>query len=132
MKLELESAAFFLVHILQSSRHLLYKSELKKFYHSFKNIMQKKIRNLWFPENPLKGSNFRCIRINDKIDPVIEESCKASCIPTSLFRMVFPLGLILWINPKEVSYRIGENGKICVIYKENEWVPFIKNSSLYF
>merc|ERR1712079_836599 len=35
----------------------------------------------------------------------------------------FPSELTMWIDPLEVSYRIGENGSICVLYEYKENGP---------
>lgn len=41
--------------------------------------------------------------------------------------------LTMWIDPREVSYRIGENGSICVLYEYKEnvtepWKPAFQNN----
>lgn len=77
----------------------------------------------WFPEKPFKGSGYRCIRINHKMDPII---CKAaSQIGLSLPQLyqLLPSELTLWVDPYEVSYRIGEDGSICVLYEATATKP---------
>jgi hypothetical protein len=39
-----------------------------------------------------------------------------------MIHSAFPSELTMWIDPKEVSYRIGENGSICVLYEYKEGV----------
>lgn len=67
----------------------------------------------WYPEKPLKGSAFRCLRINQNgSDSLIEKTakmCNAEWVVNSL-----PREFTIWIDPTEVSYRIGEEGSICV------------------
>lgn len=71
----------------------------------------------WFPERPTRGSGYRCLRINHKMDPLIARAARGVGIDDSLLlRSMFPHELTLWIDPREVSYRIGENGSICVLY----------------
>ena len=43
-------------------------------------------------------------------------------MPTNTIHQTFPSELTMWIDPLEVSYRIGENGSICILYeyKENQ------------
>lgn len=43
-------------------------------------------------------------------------------IDESSLKSLLPNELTLWIDPKEVSYRIGENGSICVLYDADNHV----------
>nr|XP_020633560.1 protein BTG1 [Pogona vitticeps] len=71
----------------------------------------------WFPEKPCKGSGYRCIRINHKMDPLIGQAAQRIGLSgQELFRLL-PSELTLWVDPYEVSYRIGEDGSICVLYE---------------
>ncbi|CAB4058735.1 TOB [Lepeophtheirus salmonis] len=93
-------------------------------------VLKRRYRDHWFPERPFKGSGYRCIRINGRLDPVISQAAEDSAISTKLLRKSFPSELTMWIDPKEVSYRIGENGSICVLYEYSDlsasqqpWAP---------
>jgi hypothetical protein len=88
----------------------------------------------WFPENPFKGSGYRCIRINGKMDPVIAQAAKSCGVSVQLVQSTFPSELTMWIDPLEVSYRVGENGPICVLYEFKEgvndpWRPNMNNTT---
>uniref|UniRef100_A0A8C2JVB9 Anti-proliferative protein domain-containing protein n=1 Tax=Cyprinus carpio TaxID=7962 RepID=A0A8C2JVB9_CYPCA len=68
----------------------------------------------WFPNAPCRGSGYRCIRINHKMDPLIgKAACTIGLTKEQLFSLL-PSELTMWIDPYEVSYRIGEDGSICV------------------
>ena len=60
---------------------------------------------------------FRCIRINGKFDPMIGEAGETAGLSAKFLHQIFPSELTLWVDPLEVSYRIGENGSICVLYE---------------
>lgn len=51
------------------------------------------------------------------MDPIITQAGEAIGIKGDLLKSLFPCELTLWIDPSEVSYRIGENGSICVLYE---------------
>ncbi len=75
-----------------------------------------------------QGSGYRCIRINGKMDPVISQAGESCGLSPQLIHSIFPSELTMWIDPREVSYRIGENGSICVLYEHKEgtaepWQP---------
>lgn len=71
----------------------------------------------WFPDRPQKGSGYRCIRINHEMDPLLcQAACRVGLNSERLFSLL-PRELTLWIDPYEVSYRIGEDGSICVLYE---------------
>jgi hypothetical protein len=66
---------------------------------------------------------------------VIVQAGESCGISPQLIRSTFPSELTMWIDPLEVSYRIGENGSICVLYEFKEgssnepWKPKYYNSN---
>ncbi|XP_041748893.1 protein BTG1 isoform X2 [Coregonus clupeaformis] len=73
----------------------------------------------WFPNAPCRGSAYRCIRINEnhKMDPVIGEAAGTIGLTREQLFSLLPSELTMWVDPYEVSYRIGEDGSICVLYE---------------
>jgi protein Tob/BTG len=124
MKLELQSASNFLVHLVRlSSRSSIPEDKLNKFRDSLIEVLRRRYRDHWFPEKPFKGSGYRCIRINGRMDPVIAQAGEVCGLDPALIHSTFPSELTMWIDPLEVSYRIGENGSICVLYEFKEDGP---------
>jgi len=120
MKLELQSASNFLVHLVRLGRRNINETQLEKFRNALVEALRRRYRDHWFPEKPFKGSGYRCIRINGKMDPVISQAGEGCGLSPQLIHSIFPSELTMWIDPLEVSYRIGENGSICVLYEFKE------------
>jgi len=135
MKLELLSAANFLVHLIRLTRNKnVWETQLLKFRDCLIEVFRRRYRDHWFPEKPFKGSGYRCIRINNKMDPMIQQAGEACGLSADFLHRLFPNELTLWIDPLEVSYRIGENGSICVLYEYKEgvtepWRPALNTSN---
>jgi len=127
MKLELLSASNFLVHLVRLARKGVSEAQLARFHDALIDVLRRRYRDHWFPEKPFKGSGFRCIRINGKFDPMIGEAGETAGLSAKFLHQIFPSELTLWVDPLEVSYRIGENGSICVLYEYqdgvSEWKP---------
>ena len=51
-------------------------------------------------------------------------------LPGQFLHTLFPSELTMWIDPMEVSYRIGENGSICVLYDEREVEETMRQNSV--
>lgn len=119
MRLEIVSAADFLVQLLrlQTAASQLSEGQLQMFKKSLTDLLGHRYRDHWFPDRPNRGSGYRCIRINGKIDPVIAQAGLSVGLVPTLLRSLFPKELTMWIDPAEVSYRIGENGSICVLFE---------------
>jgi len=115
-------------------------TQLEAFNHTLCRVLYNHYQNHWFPEKPFKGSGYRCMRINHKMDPLIAkagENCGLSL--NELFSM-FPNELTIWVDPEEVCYRIGENGSVGVLLPsetsseeeesqpENEVTPSVEHS----
>lgn len=118
MKLEVNSAADFMMNLLRLKKvePLPNNDQLQNFKGSLESLLVLHYRSHWYPDVPIKGSGYRCIRINGKIDPLIAKAGISVGIPPNLLRKMLPTELTLWIDPEEVAYRIGENGSICVLY----------------
>lgn len=128
MKLELLSASNFLVHLIRLAKCNVGETQLQKFRDSLIEFLKRRYRDHWFPQKPLKGSGYRCIRINGKMDPVIGQAGEACGLTSAFLCSTLPSELIIWIDPLEVSYRIGESGSVCVLYEHSEgvtdpWIP---------
>ncbi|KAK3909463.1 Protein BTG2 [Frankliniella fusca] len=118
MRLEIHSAVNFLVQLLRLHHNGLSESQLEMFKGSLSELLSHRYRYHWFPDRPHRGSAYRCLRINGSMDPVIAEAGDAVGLPGSYLHRLFPSELTMWIDPAEVSYRIGENGSICVLYED--------------
>lgn len=119
MKKEVQSAIDFLTNILKTHRASLgVEGEvLDSFYSRLETVLCSHYEAHWFPEKPFKGSAYRCIRIvNQKMDPLLAKAgAQVGLSEKSLLR-ILPAELTLWVDPDEVSYRIGEDGSIGMLY----------------
>jgi protein Tob/BTG len=121
MRLEIESAANFLSDLLRLHSQCLAPQQLEQFRLTIIDHLLSHYQKHWFPEKPFKGSGYRCLRINHKMDPMLAKAGLMCGLNDSTLRTFLPNELTLWIDPNEVSYRIGENGSICVIYDADSY-----------
>ncbi|KFR13013.1 Protein BTG1, partial [Opisthocomus hoazin] len=66
---------------------------------------------------PSKGSGYRSIRINHKMGRLVGKAAGTIGLSHERLFQLLPSELTLWVDPFEVSYRIGEDGSICVLYE---------------
>lgn len=118
MKEEVRSAAKFVANLLKCRKGFT-NSQLEKFHDCFFIQLSTHYQGHWFPEKPNKGSGFRCIRINHNMDPIIAKAGSASGLAESDLLQYLPKEMTIWVDPKEVSYRFGEDGSIGIIYDES-------------
>jgi len=83
------------------------------------SLLCERYENHWHPEKPFKGSAYRCIRINHKMEPMLAKAANMSNIPLACIDN-FPPEFTIWVDPTDVSYRFGENGSIGVLYPIKE------------
>ncbi|KAK9954375.1 hypothetical protein ABG768_016446 [Culter alburnus] len=118
MKTEVSVAATFISGLLSSSVSLT-GDQLQLFTHSLTDALLEHYRHHWFPHAPCRGSGYRCLRINRKMDPLIGKAASAVGLTQEQLFSSLPIELTLWVDPSEVSYRIGEDGSICSLYKSS-------------
>ncbi|NXN97904.1 BTG2 protein, partial [Rhinopomastus cyanomelas] len=113
---EIAAAVGFVSGLLQT-RGCISEPQLQVFSGALREALAEHYRHHWFPEKPSKGSGYRCIRINHKMDPIISKAASQIGLSLALLHQLLPSELTLWVDPNEVSYRIGENGSICILYE---------------
>lgn len=130
---EIKSAVQLLVHIL-SLNNAISKSKLEKFSESLEKLLCLRYEKHWHPQKPFLGSAYRCIRITQKImDNVIEKAASVAGLTFDELKKSLPQDFTLWIDPADVSYRIGEDGSICCLFStnsENDPPPSIPSINL--
>lgn len=65
-----------------------------------------------------QGSAFRCLKTGEPIDVVLEIAARESGVPIGDILENLPAELSVWVDPGEVSYRIGEKGAVKVEFCE--------------
>ncbi|KAM4021926.1 protein BTG1-like [Anomaloglossus baeobatrachus] len=115
MKTEISTAAAFITKLLKQSG-LIEENQLQQFCQSLQESMKDHYKHHWFPQIPCKGSGYRCLRINHKMDPLIGRAAGHIGLSHQRLFQYLPSELTMWVDPFEVSYRIGEDGSICVLY----------------
>ena len=80
-----------------------------------------KFQDHWYPERPSKGSAYRSIRISkQKVDKVLINAVADVGLDLQEILETLPSDLTIWIDPGEVSYRIGEKGQGTIFRLLNE------------
>ena len=132
MKEEVDSATSFLAGLIASR---VPRRFLDCFKATVSSSMTKRYEDHWHPKFPHRGSAYRSITVHyNRIDPLVlaslvaayikaynlsedrsEDVKKAEAKAQEIGRY-FPQELALWVDPMDVSYRIGDNGSIGVVY----------------
>ncbi|KAF4791578.1 Protein BTG1 [Turdus rufiventris] len=113
---EIAAAVGFISKFLRT-KGLMNERQLQTFSQCLQELLAEHYKHHWFPEKPCKGSGYRCIRINHKMDPLIGQAAQRIGLSSQELFQLLPSELTLWVDPYEVSYRIGEDGSICVLYE---------------
>lgn len=66
-----------------------------------------------------QGSAFRCLKTGDPTDAVLDRAARESGVPISDILENLPSELAVWVDPGEVSYRIGEKGAVKILFSES-------------
>ncbi|CAJ0936597.1 unnamed protein product [Ranitomeya imitator] len=105
---EVQLGASYVVRLL--NRHQKLDSEqVKRFTETLTSILCDKFEGHWYPDSPQKGQAYRCIRIEHNL--VVDDSVLRACVRSGLrcSQLAFPKNMSVWIDPQEVSCRLGES-----------------------
>lgn len=117
MKQEIDVAVNFLIQVVRLNHNakFLAPGQIGMLREKMCEVLLIKYTNHWFPDFPTRGSGYRCIRINGLLDPLVRRAGELSGVSYELLRSLFPAELTLWVDPREVAYRFGENGSVCTL-----------------
>lgn len=116
MQVEVSVALNFVISYLYNK---LPRRRVDMFGEQLEKGLKQKFKGHWYPDKPAKGSGFRCVRVNgEKVDPVIVAAAFESGLDIDEIKGYLPEELTLWIDPNEVSYRIGEKGQIKILFSD--------------
>ncbi|XP_054274152.1 protein Tob1-like [Macrosteles quadrilineatus] len=115
MHIEVQVALNFVISYLYNK---LPRRRVNIFGEELEKALKDKFSGHWYPEKPFKGSAFRCLKTGDPVDPVLERAARESGVPIQDILENLPHELAVWVDPGEVSYRIGEKGAVKVLFSE--------------
>ena len=117
MHVEIKVAQNFVLNFLYNK---LPRRRVNLFGEELESALRDKFADHWYPDKPFKGSAYRCLKITDPADPVLNRAARESGNPVPDIVENLPADLAIWIDPGEVSYRIGEKGSVKILYSEND------------
>uniref|UniRef100_A0A0K8TPR1 Putative anti-proliferation factor btg1/tob n=1 Tax=Tabanus bromius TaxID=304241 RepID=A0A0K8TPR1_TABBR len=120
MHIEVQVALNFVISYLYNK---LPRRRVNLFGEELEKALKDKFQGHWYPEKPFKGSAFRCLKTGDPVDAVLDRAARESGVPISDILENLPQELAVWVDPGEVSYRIGEKGAVKILFSENSDHP---------
>lgn len=116
MHIEVQVALNFLISFLYNK---LPRRRVNQFGEELEATLKCKFEGHWYPEQPYKGSAFRCIRCAPPLDPfVFEVAARKSGMNLLDIQDNLPPELSIWVDPGEVSYRMSEKGAVKILFSE--------------
>lgn len=104
MEIELRIAVEFLLSFVVNKFNV---KDTEGFVKTLVKLLKEKFEGHWYPEHPNKGSAYRCISLCHQLDAVLIKAALATGFDVKLLEQSLPSRLDVWVDPREVSYRIG-------------------------
>ncbi|GIY62779.1 protein Tob1 [Caerostris darwini] len=117
MHVEIQVALNFFISFLYNK---LPRRRVNQFGEELEKSLKQKFVGHWYPEKPYKGSAFRCLKTALPLDPVFDIAAQESGMAIADIQENLPEELSIWIDPGEVSYRLGEKGVVKILYSESD------------
>lgn len=119
MHTEVEYAVNFLVDTIKE-KHISSEDIYEKLKERLTTLLHKRYEGHWYADKPMKGSAYRCINISTEdssVDQVLRQAAEENGVDSKTLLKIFDKGLALWVDPNDVSCRLGK-GSIFFIYKK--------------
>lgn len=131
MHTEIEYAVNFIIETMKEKVPLS-EEVYEKLKVRLTTLLRERYENHWYEDKPMKGSAYRCINISvedNSVDEVLRQAADDNGISRKTLLQVFDKGLALWVDPNDVSCRLGK-GSIFFIYKKLKEYPKSSPTSL--
>ncbi|KAJ6663576.1 hypothetical protein lerEdw1_009655 [Lerista edwardsae] len=117
MKEEVDTGVRFIARLV-NRQDKLDRAQVERFRECLAAVLCERFHEHWYPENPLKGQAYRCIRINKKHH--VDDSLLKACMDCGLdySQLELPREVSIWIDPGEVCCRLGENSHYFTVHEE--------------
>jgi len=102
MHLEIQVALNFVISHLYNK---LPRRRVNIFGEELEKALKQKFQNHWYPEQPMKGSAYRCLKTGQPLDAVLERAARESNINIQDILENLPVDMAVWIDPGEVRTR---------------------------
>lgn len=122
MKQEIAHSIKFIARFLRKNRNLK-PTQVDKFCEYMEIALEEKLsQGSWSWESPTLGSARRALfSFGNRLDSSIIDACAKSKISIDEARKVLPKGeWVVWIDPGEVSYKIGERGNVLTAFNASQ------------
>jgi len=124
MREEVQNAANFIVKVMKMGHgnvaQQIGDAQLENLTNAIVDSLIEKYTGHWFPQKPTRGSGFRSIRIGTRMDQTIVRAVEKVGLSPDQVHKAFSLELTMWVDPREVSYKLGDNGSISVLYQKKQ------------
>jgi hypothetical protein len=131
MKQEIEATTAFLHQYLKNE------PKSKEIRRAISKALVKKVKGHWDTQYPMKGNGYRAINFlkGMPLDDILLTIAQTFGIKD--IQLLFPSELVLWCDPGEVSYRVGDYGYAIVCYESEKAdsgtdIPIAKSKKITF
>jgi len=120
---ELLHTADFIIKVMKMSRggypKQIGEEKLDEFKKAIREELKMKYTGHWHPENSHKGSGFRCIKIGSKVqlENWFEKAILKVGLDKDRVHKSFTTELTMWVDPREVCYKLGQDGSHSTLYE---------------
>ncbi|KAI8085192.1 uncharacterized protein BX664DRAFT_338773 [Halteromyces radiatus] len=116
MHIEIAQAVEFLGRLLQNK---LDQDSISRFKEKLTELLKLKFADHWDVQQPYKGNGFRALsNFNGQLDSVLVKAANNASISSATIFTHLPRDFVLWIDPFNVSYRMGDHGNIMTLFED--------------
>ncbi|KAI9502518.1 hypothetical protein BX070DRAFT_175484, partial [Coemansia spiralis] len=116
MQTEIENAAsFWIKYIPEASLSGEKREELRK---ALVGVLLEKFKGHWHLERTMAGSGYRSMSNWRGLDSSLAEAAQRASIGATVLERHLPRDIVLWCDPYNVTYRVGDHGTVYTIYED--------------